>query len=215
MNSVAGLAFFEAVTGKIGVVGLVEQSMRGFVKWLSCLGLLLGGYVVGSLQLGRPSVLRAEQQAEPLPNAVRDRLREADRSLSETMQVLQDEKRYVPAIQGLNSLATSAGGVDAIADLESGQGVDPETFAGLYAGQAVAEVAEHLGRDPEGRVTYKNRVVRIYSAMRLRQLFAARAEFLPAGAVTSTKRSTAPAKKEAEEGAEKSKDDAPEKGKSE
>ena len=79
------------------------------------------------------------------------------------MQVLSDEKRYVPAIQGLNAFATSAGGVDAVADLESGQGVDPETFAGLYAGQALAEVAEHLGRDAEGHLTYKNKIVRIYS----------------------------------------------------
>ncbi len=160
--------------------------------------------MVGSLQFGRPSLLQAEPQAEALPNALRDRLRETDRALSETMQVLQDEKRYVPAIQGLNAFATSAGGVDAVADLESGQGVDPETFAGLYAGQALAEIAEHLARDAEGHVTYKNKVVRIYSLTRLKQLFAARAEFCrPAPRPSGQPRP----KKETDAAPEKSKDE--------
>jgi hypothetical protein len=180
--------------------------MRAIAQSLFCLGLLLAGYVIGSLQLGWPNLLRADQQAEPLPNAIRDRLRETDKNLSETMQVLQDEKRYLPAIQGLNAFATSVGGVDAIADLESGQGVDPETFAGLYAGQALAEVAEHLARDAEGHVTYKNKVVRIYSATRLRRMFDLRGEFAPAAAA-STKRQSAAPKKETEAAPEKSKDE--------
>jgi hypothetical protein len=108
---------------------------------------------------------------------------------------LQDEKRYVPAILGLNAFATTVGGVDAIADLESAQGVDPETFAGLYAGQAVPEVAEHLAHDAQGRVTYKGRVVRLYNPTRLKQLFAARVEFAPAGAGPAAKRPTSTAKK--------------------
>jgi len=180
--------------------------MRAIARSLFCFGLLLAGYVVGSLQLGRPSLLRADQQSEPLPNAIRDRLRDTDRNISETMQVLQDEKRYLPAIQGLNAFATSVGGVDAVADLESGQGVDPETFAGLYAGQALAEVAEHLARDGEGHMTYKNKIVRIYSSTRLKQLFAMRGEFAPTGA-PSTKRSSAAPKKETEAAPEKSKDE--------
>jgi len=180
--------------------------MRAIARSLFCLGFLLAGYFIGSLQLGRPSLLHAEQQAEPLPNVIRDRLRDTDRNLSETMQVLQDEKRYVPAIQGLNAFATSVGGVDAVADLESGQGVDPETFAGLYAGQALAEVAEHLARDAEGHMTYKNKIVRVYSSMRLRQLFSLRGEFAPIGAA-STKRPAAAPKKETEAAPEKGKDE--------
>ena len=180
--------------------------MRAIARSLSCLGLLLAGYVVGSLQLTRPSFLQAEQQAEPLPNAIRDRLRDTDRNISETMQVLQDEKRYVPAIQGLNAFATSVGGVDAVADLESGQGVDPETFAGIYAGQALAEVAEHLARDGEGHMTYKNKIIRVYSSTRLRQLFAMRAEFGPVGAAP-IKRPSASPKKETDAAPEKSKDE--------
>jgi hypothetical protein len=119
--------------------------------------------------------------------------------------MLQEEKRYVPAIQGLNAFATTVGGVDAIADLESGQGVDPETFAGLYAGQALAEVAESLARDAEGHLTYKNKIVRVYSSTRMRQLFAMRAEFAPPGAPSSKRPAAAP-KKETEPAPEKAED---------
>jgi hypothetical protein len=128
---------------------------------------------------------------------VRDKLRSTEQAVAEAMQMLQDEKRYVPAIVGLNAFATTVGGVDAIADLESGQGVDPETFAGLYAGQAVPEVAEHLAHDSQGRVTYKSRVVRLYNPTRLKQLFATRVELAPAGAGPAPKRPATTAAKKA------------------
>ena len=169
--------------------------MSWIPRTIFCICLLATGYLLGALQLGAPSPLRAEPAAEPIQGAARDKLRSAEQALAEAMQMLQDEKRYVPAILGLNAFATTVGGVDAIADLESGQGVDPETFAGLYAGQAVPEVAEHLAHDAQGRVTYKSRMVRLYNPTRLKQLFAARVEFAPAGAGPSAKRSTSTAKK--------------------
>jgi hypothetical protein len=173
------------------------------------LGLVSVGYLMGSLHLAAPSALRAEPAADAIQGALRDKLRDADRAMAEAMQMLQDEKRYVPAIQGLNAFATSVGGVDAMADLESGQGVDPETFAGLYAGQAAPEVAEHLAHDAQGRVTYKSRVVRLYNPTRLRQLFAARAEFAPSTTSASAKRPASAAKKGATK--EKSEDTSEEK----
>lgn len=168
--------------------------MRGVARSLSCVVLLFAGYVLGASQFGGSRWLRAELQDETLPTAIRDRLRETNHAISDTMQVLQEEKRYVPAIAGINAFATSAGGVDAVADLESGHGVDPETFAGLYAGLALPEIAEHVGRDAEGHVTYKNKIIRIYSPTRMKQLFALRAELVPAGAAPSTKRPAAPKK---------------------
>jgi hypothetical protein len=166
--------------------------MSWIPRTVFCLCLLSVGYVLGTLHVAGPTPLSADPTTESVQGALRDKLRDADRVMSEAMQMLQDEKRYVPAILGLNAFATSVGGVDAVADLESGQGVDPETFAGLYAGQAVPEVAEHLAHDAQGRVTYKNRVVRLYNPTRLKQLFAARVEFAPAaGGGTTTKRSTA------------------------
>jgi hypothetical protein len=174
-----------------------------------CLCLLSIGYALGALQLAAPSPLRADPTADAIQGTVRDKLRSAEQALAEAMQMLQDEKRYVPAILGINAFATTVGGVDAIADLESGQGVDPETFAGLYAGQAIPEVAEHLAHDAQGRVTYKSRVVRLYNPTRLKQLFAARAEFAPAGAGPTTKRPSSTAKKGAAK--EKSEDASDEK----
>jgi hypothetical protein len=171
--------------------------MSWIPRTIFCICLLTIGYLLGALQLGAPSPLRADPTADAIQGAVRDKLRSAEQALAEAMQMLQEEKRYVPAIQGLNAFATTVGGVDAIADLESGQGVDPETFAGLYAGQAVPEVAEHLAHDAQGRVTYKSRVVRLYNPTRLKQLFAARVEFAPAGAGPSAKRPTTTAKKAA------------------
>ena len=173
--------------------------MSWIPRTVFCLCLLSVGYVLGSLQVAAPSPLSADPTTDSVQGAVRDKLRDADRVMSEAMQMLQDEKRYVPAILGLNAFATSVGGVDAVADLESGQGVDPETFAGLYAGQAIPEVAEHLAHDAQGRVTYKSRVVRLYNPTRIKQLFAARMEFSPnAAGGTASKRAGA-SKKAAKE----------------
>jgi hypothetical protein len=184
--------------------------MRSAVRLSSGLGLLFAGYVLGSLHVGGPSPLRAEPQSpaqpqgqslsEGIPDALKSKLRDANRGLVDAIQALVEEKRYVPAIQGVNAFAASVGGVDAVADLESGLGVDPETYAGLLSGQALPEIAENLARDPEGRLTYKNKSIRIYSPTRLRQLFALRAEFAPAGTSPTTTPSTkkAPPKKASE-----------------
>jgi hypothetical protein len=187
--------------------------MRVFSRFAFCLGLVFVGYALGVLQFSAPQPLRAEPTTDAIEGPVRDKLRDADRVLSEAMQALQDEKRYVPVILGLNAFATSVGGVDAMSDLESGHGVDPETFAGLYAGYAMPEVAEHLSHDAQGRVTYKNRIVRLYNPSRLKQLFAARAEFAPTATTAAPKRTSATKKGAAKE-KEKS-EDAEEKPKSE
>ena len=82
-----------------------------------------------------------------------------------------------PATKGLNAFAVSCGGVNALDDLEAGNGVDPETFAGLYAGLAKPDVAAQLGRDDQGRITYKNKIVRMYPVSRLKKLFATRLKY--------------------------------------
>jgi hypothetical protein len=91
------------------------------------------------------------------------------------MEALRKENAYVPAIEGLNSFAATTGPINAIDDLKSGRGVDPETFAGLYAGFAVSEVASKLTRDSEGRLLYEDKLVRMYPISRIKQLFKARA----------------------------------------
>lgn len=90
-----------------------------------------------------------------------------------------------PAISTTNYFAISVGGVDAIQDLEEGRGVDPDTLGALYAGYALPEVARHLNLKFErggkiridaadGRLRYKGTVVRMYSPMKLRELYALR-----------------------------------------
>jgi hypothetical protein len=74
----------------------------------------------------------------------------------------------------VNAFLVLCGGGDARADLESGIGVDPETFAALYAGQAIPDIADLLDRDEENRLTYNGQVVRMYSKARLQRLYAER-----------------------------------------
>ncbi len=89
------------------------------------------------------------------------------------------------AISTLNYFAVSVGGIDAIQDLEQGRGVDPETLAAMHAGYALPKVAKHLNLKferggkiridaPDGRLRYKGTVVRMYSPLKLRELYAIR-----------------------------------------
>lgn len=151
----------------------MTMAMRGLIGG----GLLALGYFLGTLDVLTPQ--QAGAQAEPAPSPLSDdsktKIKDAHAALAAAMTALQTDQLYNPATKGVNAFAVTAGGVDAIADLESGRGVDPETFAGLYAGDAVDEVAQHLGRDEEGRLTYKNRVVRMYPISRLKRMLAERA----------------------------------------
>ena len=92
-------------------------------------------------------------------------------ALQNAKSALAQEDRYTSATVPLNVSAIMSGGVDAIGDLESGRGVDPETFAALYAEQATDEIAAELEKDELGRLTYKGKVVRMYSVSRLKQMF--------------------------------------------
>ncbi len=98
------------------------------------------------------------------------------------MVALEQEQRYAPVMKGVNAFAVLSGGADAKQDLETGRGVDPETFAALYAEQATDEIAAHVSKDEQGRLTYKGKIVRMYSISRLKQMFAKRATLSNAAA---------------------------------
>jgi hypothetical protein len=180
--------------------------MRWARQFVYCISLFAAGYAAAWLPVSGTASLRAQSRSDASTSPVQQRVRDADRAMADAMQGLQDEKLYVPAISGLNAFAVSVGGVDAVADLESGQGVDPETFAGLYAGQALPDLADRFSRDAEGRLTYRSKVVRMYNAARLKQLFAARQEYLPISGAGSKKAAGEP-KKDADQATEKSKDE--------
>lgn len=145
--------------------------MRFASRSLVVLGLLVTGYLFGvSGTFVSDSVLGQDSSVQ-LTEDTADKLKKANDALTAAMIALQQENVYNSATKGVNSFLVSTGGGDAVADLESGRGVDPETFAALYADLATDEIAQHLGKDGESRLTYKGKLVRIYPIARLKELF--------------------------------------------
>ncbi len=116
----------------------------------------------------------------------------SDRALRDLDGFLRATGYEKTAFIGTNYFAISVGGIDAIRDLEENRGVDPETFAALYAGFAIPSVAKHLNLKKttnldgrlelkiealDGRLRYKGAAVRLYSPEKLRELFMRRASF--------------------------------------
>jgi len=149
------------------------------MRWLKHTALVTalvgGGYLLGAWQIGRPGDLAAQDNATTeLSDETKKKIVTLHESLAAAAQALQDENRLVPATKTLNAYAVLCGGLNVVDDLESGRGVDPETFAALYAGDANDELKEHLAFDSENRLTYKGKVVRIYPISRLKKLHAQR-----------------------------------------
>ncbi len=149
-------------------------------QFFAAVGLLVGGYMLGRSHLLEVPQLQAQDAAQQeTPKLITDELSEeavkqvqtAVESLRAAVAALRQDGRYNAATQGINTFAVTTGGLDAVEDLESGRGVDPETFAGLYAGLATDEVSARLGRDEQGRLTYRNKVIRLYSVARLKKAF--------------------------------------------
>jgi hypothetical protein len=149
------------------------------MRWTIRLSLMLivfaVGYGLGRVDTGRSSALIAQEAVSGPTEETARKIQTANDALKAALEGLKNESLYNPATKGMNVTAVLAGGVDAIDDLESGRGVDPETFAALYADLAVDEVAQHLAKDVEGRLTYKNKLVRIYPVSRLKRLNTQRA----------------------------------------
>jgi len=152
--------------------------MQTLARSLFAIGLVTAGYVLGATGLLVPVTLSAQEEQEGPSEETLGKVKAAAVAIDSAMAALSDQMAYKPAINGINSFAVTCGGVNAIQDLESGQGVDPETFAGLYAGFAIDEISEHLGKDEMGRLTYKNKLVRIYAISRLKAMFQGRCNFI-------------------------------------
>ena len=143
------------------------------------------GYAIGSLGLHRS--LRAQDAgAGPSDDSVK-KIVAANDALKAAVDQLKLESRYEAATKAINSYAVMVGGLNVKEDLESGRGVDPETFAALYSAaydlkklnikdDSLADWLDVnlLDYDAEGRLTYQNKVVRIYPVSRLKKLNAQR-----------------------------------------
>jgi len=162
-----------------------ESLMKNSVRALTAGCLVAIGYILGSCQLSSLAL------AQPDDTAVSDdaskKIIEAHDALKKAVDQLKLESKYESVTKGVNAFSVLVGGINAKEDLESGHGVDPETFAALNV--AVYQLKKNnvkdeqladwvdtnlLGYDSAGHLTYRNKVVRIYSISRLRKLNAQR-----------------------------------------
>ncbi|HCS53955.1 hypothetical protein [Rubinisphaera sp.] len=143
--------------------------------------LLLGvGYLLGSngtfqlaTSVAQPPLNTDDDsnQAVDLANETVKQIQVANATLGQAMESLRLEGKYNPATTGMNPYLILTGGGDAIADLEAGIGVDPITFAELYAGMALHEVGDEITRDQQNRLLYKNKLIRMYSVERMKKRY--------------------------------------------
>jgi hypothetical protein len=142
-------------------------------------GYLLGA--TGAWESGRVTAQDARVSA-----SVRDKIIAANNALQQAADALKSEGGYNAVTEGVNAFLVLTGGGDAQQDLESGLGVDPETFAALYADRAIPEIQENLARDADNRLTYNGKVVQMYSKSRLQRLYAERTKLTTTGLSTGT-----------------------------
>ena len=135
------------------------------------------GYFFGTAEVLKPHEVNAAQQlSKPLSSEILLTYKQSQVVLDSLSDMLSAERRHRAATEGENYFAVTMGGIDSIKDLEEGRGVDPETFAALYADRALPDVAQHLETDDNGRIRYKGNIVRLYSRERLKELFRRRTE---------------------------------------
>lgn len=134
------------------------------------------GYLVGSADTVTVPQVKAAQEDQRMTADALLLYKQTLQELDKLGDTLIAEGRLNAATDGDNFFALSVGGIDAIRQLEEGRGVDPETFAALYAGRAIPDVSEHLTFDANGRLRYKGNIVRIYSRDRLKTMFRLRDE---------------------------------------
>lgn len=149
------------------------------VAWntVSILSVFALGYLAGSAHWSGSTVAKAQFGGDPASDEIAKSITAAYSSLQTVRNNLNQDGRYNPATKVMNVSALMAGGIDAIDDLEAGRGVDPETFAALYAGHGLDEVAIELDTDENGRLTYKGKVIRMYSIERLKKMFQERLKY--------------------------------------
>lgn len=132
------------------------------------------GYVCGQMQVGEPELARAvvqEEGVDSISNETLTNYQKFRKAATDLQASLQGENLNVGATEDPNFFALSVGGIDAVRDLEEGRGVDPETFAAIYADRVTTEVRAALDTDADGRIRYKGTVIRLYSKDKLNEIF--------------------------------------------
>lgn len=154
--------------------------MRNWVRGGLGLALVAVGYVLGSSGLLTPPDAQAQVQpaGTGLSKETQEKVKAAYEALLAARDALVSEGKYKtvtdPSI--INAFAILSGGVDAEKDLETGQGVDPETFAALYADLATGDIRADIEKNAQGQLTYKNKVIRMYPISTLKRKFIERSQ---------------------------------------
>ena len=152
--------------------------MGRFKTVLSGLILFAAGYGTATLNGFAPVQIQATQ--DPPPDQFSVDVMKAYKKVSKAIKELNNlyvaSGQSTAAFDGVNFFAASVGGINAERDLEEGRGVDPETFAAIYAGKASPKIKENLDADELGRLRYKKNVIRLYSQERLQMMFKQRAQ---------------------------------------
>ena len=158
-----------------------DTHVKRLARFAKSAGLLSAGIVLGAVAASPLGPVTAQEAAAPatdISEANAEKIKQASDALATAQVALEQDLLYKPAVQGLNAYAVLSGGVDAIEDLENGRGVDPITFAGIYAGREIDEVTPHLKRAANDRLTYKGKLVRMYPPERMKELVAKQAAIL-------------------------------------
>lgn len=138
--------------------------------------MLAMGYGLGTQSISIIPALVAQEGDSGLSEDSASKVRAAHESLKAAMDALQQDGRYEGLSDAPNAYLVLSGGGNAMEDLQSGQGVDPESFAALYSGNIKQEIKDGLTTDDNGRLLYNDHLVRMYSRTRLEKVFAERAK---------------------------------------
>lgn len=152
------------------------------LKFLACgLAIWSCGYWMGSGNLPEVSALTAQEESAGLTQETAIKVQAAHEALKSAMEALQQDGKYEGISETPNAYLILSGGGNAKEDLNSGQGVDPETFAALYARQVNQDILDGLTVDDQGRLLYQEQLIRLYSKSRLERTFAERVKLSLAG----------------------------------
>ncbi|MES2789294.1 MAG: hypothetical protein V4719_06705 [Planctomycetota bacterium] len=191
--------------------------MRKWSQWMAAFGFIGLGYALGVSGISGSVAVWAQNDAKdaaPVAPPVGASSEEAQKkitaafeALKTAREALETESLYVSATKNLNAFGVLSGGFNAVEDLESGRGVDPETFAALYSDLATEEVKLKLSKDDKGRLVYNGKLIQMYPISRLRKTFDARNALSgekPAAATGAPAKEKAEPEEKKEEKAEKS-----------
>ena len=153
-----------------------RTARRRAVRLAATVAVLAAGFAAGRWAAPLPAAPAFAQDG--VDAAVLARTKEGYDALRRAQTALIQSGAYVPAASGVNCFVTLAGGYDVLGSLQNGRGVDPETYCALEAGFAVEGVLLDLGRSADGRLTYRDAVVRLLPQDVLRSMYLRRAATL-------------------------------------